>query len=195
MNDNLDFKLLWKEQKSEIPNVKEVIENGKKYKRKQFVKLLFLNSILLLTSVFIAFIWYFYQPERITTKIGIIIVIFGMLVYLFIYNKMIPFLNTSKNETDATTFLKQLLELKQKQYFLQNIMTKIYFVLLAIGLGLYMIEYVMRMKLVWGICFYVGTLFWICFNWFFIHPRKQNKENLEMNNLIKKFEDLKNQLD
>ena len=64
MNDNLDFKLMWKEQKSEIPNVKEVIENGKKYKKKQFVKLLFLNAILLLTSVFIAFIWYFYQPVR-----------------------------------------------------------------------------------------------------------------------------------
>ena len=150
MNDNLDFKLLWKEQKSEIPNVKEVIENGKKYKKKQFVKLLFLNAILLLTSIFIAFIWYFYQPERITTKIGIIIVIFGMLVYLFIYNKMIPFLNTSKNETDATTFLKQLLELKQKQYFLQNIMTKIYFVLFSV---------IIFLAQILSVCFSFAVLF------------------------------------
>ncbi len=193
MNDNLDFKSLWNEQKSEIPNVTEVIENGKKFKRKQLIKLIFMNLILLLTSCFIAFVWYFYQPQMLTTKIGIILTILGMLVYLFVYNKTIPFLKKFNAETDSATFLKQLLDFKQKQCFLQNTMIKVYFILLTLGLGLYMIEYVMRMKLIWGISYYFGTLFWIAFNWFYINPKKQKKQNLELDALIKKFENLKKQ--
>ena len=187
MNDNIDLKSLWNSQKSDPPKIEEVIENAKKYKRKQFRTLIFTNCILLLTSVFIAFIWIRYEPKMWTTKIGIVLTILAMVTYLLVYNKNIFFFKNVDLQSDSKKYLDQLIVYKEKQHFLQQKMMAIYFILLSVGLGLYMIEYVMQMKLLWGIIYCFMTLAWIAFAWFYLRPKRLKKENLNLNNLIEQL--------
>src|SRR6476660_10651130 len=91
MENNIEFKNLWKQQSVSPPNMEELLSKVKHFKRVSIRKLVITNVLLIATSVFIGFIWYRYQPEFISTKIGIVLIIFAMVLYLFVYNKLITF--------------------------------------------------------------------------------------------------------
>ena len=189
MNDNIDLKSLWNLRKNEAPKIEEIIEKAKKYKNKQLRTLIFANITLILTSVFVSFIWIKYEPKMLTTKIGIVLTILAMAIYLLVYNKNISFLKNVDLQLDSQKYLKQLIVYKEKQHFLQQKMLALYFILLTLGLGLYLVEYVMQMKPLLGIIFYFLTFLWIAFVWFYLRPKQILKQNRELNNLI---EHLKN---
>jgi hypothetical protein len=71
----------------------------------------------------------------------------------------------------------------------------LYFILLSIGIGLYMYEYTSRMKPIWGIVTYGITFIWILFNWFYLRPKQINKQKAKLDTIISKFEMVSNQLD
>ena len=73
-------------------------------------------------------------------------------------------------------------------------MLSIYFVMLGLGIVLYMIEYTMMMTTFWAIFAYTLTLAWIAFNWFFIRPRTIKKQQAKLDELIGKFSDISEQL-
>jgi hypothetical protein len=51
----------------------------------------------------------------------------------------------------------------------------LYFILLGLGLVLYMFEYVLRMTLLDGLLTYGITGLWIAFNWFYLKPKNNKK--------------------
>ena len=120
MNNYIDLKDLWNKQETTVPDTNELLGKLKTFKKNNFYKLIFANITLLFTSAFIGFVWYFYQPEMITTKIGIILAIMAMALYLFVYNKMIPLLIHDSYDMNGFQYLQQLLKLKEKQLFLQK---------------------------------------------------------------------------
>jgi len=85
--------------------------------------------------------------------------------------------------------------LKQKQEFLQKTMLTIYFVLLTLGILLYMIEYTMRMTMISASIAYAVTLIWVAINWFYFRPRMIRKQQKELNEMIEKLENVNRQLD
>ncbi len=194
MSNNTDLKELWHQQETAIPDTKDLFEKANTFKKKNVRKLIIANILLILTSAFIVFIWYYYQPKMITTKIGIILTIFAMVLYLFIYNQIIPLLMTASYEKNSNQYLQQLLKLKEKQLFLQNTILNIYFILLSTGICLYMFEYTSRMTLFWAFFSYGITLLWIAVNWFYFRPRTIKKQQAGINELIKKFEMVSRQL-
>lgn len=194
MTININLKELWNEQSPEIPDAKQIFEKADRFRKKSLRKLVFTNIILLLTSAFIAFIWYYFQPEMITTKIGIILTILGMIIYLVVYNLMIPMLMKSDYSINNSQYLKHLLKLKEKQRFLQTTMMNFYFIILSAGLGLYMLEYASRMKLIWAIVTYALTIFWMLFTFFYLRPKRIKKEEKAINDVIDKFESLSRQI-
>ena len=161
MTDNIDFKQYWNKQKVETPAPEELIKKANQYKRKTRYKLIAANLILLATCMGISFVWFYYQPEFLTTKLGIILCIIAMLVYIAFHNTLAPLLLNHNLELDTKAQLKQLLRLKEKQRFQQTTLLNGYFILLSIGLGLYMYEYVVRMTLPWAVFSYGIVLFWI----------------------------------
>lgn len=194
MENNIDFKNLWKQQAVTPPDIQDLFTKLKHFKRVSMRKLIITNVLLIATSVFILFIWYRFQPEFISTKIGIVLVILAMVIYLFVYNKLAVFFKTIDAAQSNSEYLKKLISIKAKQHFLQSTMLSLYFILLGLGLSLYMYEYASRMTILWAIVTYAVTLGWIGFTWFYLRPKEIKKEQTRVNNLIAKFEAVNEQL-
>nr|WP_315149212.1 hypothetical protein [uncultured Flavobacterium sp.] len=195
MDNNIDFKDLWKQQAVSPPNIEDLFSKLKHFKRVSMRKLIITNVLLIATCAFILFIWYKYQPEFISTKIGIILMILAMGTYLFVYNRLAGFYKTIDGALSNSEYLQKLISIKAKQQFLQSTMLSLYFIMLGLGICLYMYEYASRMTLFWGVVSYVLTLGWIGFTWFYLRPKQIKKEEDRVNTLIAKFEAVNKQLD
>jgi predicted signal transduction protein with EAL and GGDEF domain len=194
MDTNIDLKKIWNTQKAETPEVEVLYAKANKLKGKSFLKLILVNVTLLLTITFIGFIWYYYQPEFVTTKIGIVLTILALIIFLLSYNKQFSLLSKTKTEPNSKEYLQQLIKLKEKQIFQQTTMLSIYFIILSLGIGLYLFEYVSRMTITWGIITYAITILWFAINWFYLRPKTITKQNAKLNKLLVEFEKLNNQM-
>ena len=195
MSDNVNFKELWAKQTSIAPNPENLIAEIKKMNQYNLRKLVFTNILLIATSIFIILIWIYYQPQLLTTKIGIILIILAIVVFLLAYNKSYSLFKNYRNSQSNSDYLKNLLAIKAKQKFMETTMLNLYFVLLSIGVGLYMFEYTSRMKPIWGLVTYGITFLWILFNWFYLRPKQINKQRAKLDTIISKFEMVTKQLD
>ncbi|AFU69498.1 hypothetical protein P700755_002771 [Psychroflexus torquis ATCC 700755] len=194
METNIDLKKIWNTQKIETPNVEILYTKANKLKSRSFLKLVMVNISLLLTIIFIGFIWYYYQPELVTTKIGIILTMLAMLVFLLPFSKQFSLLTKTKTELNSKEYLQQLIRLKEMQVYQQTTILSVYFILLSLGIGLYMFEYVSKMTMTWGIITYAITAFWFAINWFYLRPKAITKQNAKLNKLLVEFEKLNNQM-
>lgn len=194
MATNIDFKNLWQQQTAEKPSVEELLGRLKKFKNENLRRLLVTNILLILTSLFIGFIWYYYQPQFLSTKIGIVLVILAMVIFLFAYNKLFsPIYNLDSTQTNAE-YLQSLYLLKSKQKFMQTTMMNVYFIMLFAGISLYMYEYASRMEMMYAVLTYGLTFLWIAFNWLYLRPKTIRKQQGKLNGLIHKFEEINQQL-
>ena len=195
MDNNIDFKDLWKQQAVSPPNIEELLSKLKHFNRVSLRKLVITNVLLIATSAFIIFIWYYYQPEFIATKVGIVLIILAMMIFLLVYNQLAVFYKTIDSTQSNSEYLQKLISIKARQQFLQSKVLSLYFILLGSGLCLYMYEYASRMTTFWEIFTYVVMLGWIGFAWFYLRPKEIKKEQDRVNGLIAKFEALNKQLD
>ncbi|WP_424001326.1 hypothetical protein [Maribacter sp. IgM3_T14_3] len=193
MNNDTNLKKLWSNQTTEPPQIEELFSNFAKIKKKNLTTLIAANFLMVATIAFIIFIWFYFKPKLVTTKIGIVLTISGILVYLFFYNQLIPYLRKINETQSNSEFLKAVIKLKEQQKFLQTRMLEIYFITLTLGLCLYLYEYVSLIPFPWSIFAYVVTLIWIGFNWFYLRPRVVRKQRDKLDGIIKKFENIKSQ--
>ena len=194
-NNNIDFKDLWKKQTVNQPNIEDLMVRLKQFKKAGLRSLWITNILLFATSAFILFVWYYYQPEFISTKIGIVLTILAMVIYVVVYNRLLgSFKNIDTTQTNQE-YLQKLILIRKKQQFMQSTILSLYFVLLAAGISLYMYEYASRMTIFWASFTYGITLLWIGFNWFYIRPKQIKKQQSKINELIARFEDINKQLD
>lgn len=193
MSNNIAFKDLWQKKISEPPNLSEVYSLANKAKRQLLIKTILINIIYGLTAAFIIAIWVYYKPEFLTTKIGICLTILAISSFVLAQNRILPYLKIEKNNINLNDYLLQLKNMRKKEMFMQTTMMNIYFVLLSLGILLYMYEYVAKtflsISLTYGI-----TLAWFAFNWFYLRPKTIKKQQAKTNLLIAKFEDLQKQL-
>lgn len=194
MDSNIDFKNIWKQQTSGNPDLEELLRKLKKFRNQNLCKLIFANICLIATSLLIFFIWYLYQPEMITTKIGIVLVVLGMIIFLLAYNKMFMVFYRIDQTQSNSEYLQSLYVVKNKQKLMQTTILNLYFVMLFLGICLYMYEYISKMSLVSGIIAYALTFVWIAFNWSYLRPRTIKKQQDKLDELINKFEKINNQL-
>lgn len=194
-NNNIDFKDLWKKQAVNKPNIEDLLARLKQFKKASLRSLWRTNILLAATSAFIIFIWYRYQPEFISTKIGIILAILAMVMYVGVYNRVLStFKNIDSTQTNQE-YLQQLILIRKKQQYMQSKVLSWYFVLLMAGICLYMYEYASRMTVFYALITYGITLLWIAFNWFYIRPKQIAKQQDKINGLIEKFEAINHQLE
>ncbi|MFT3679662.1 MAG: hypothetical protein QM791_05290 [Ferruginibacter sp.] len=194
MNSNIDFKSLWGRQQTVAPDTKELFEKAARLKKTNRTELVKMNILLTATAAFILFVWLHFKPEMISTKIGIVLIILAIIIYLFVYNiAVLPFIKNN-NEVDNAAFLSRLLQLKKKQAFIQRTLLSVYFLLLAAGLCFYMFEYTSRMTLLWATVCYGITLCWVALNWFYFRPRAIKKQQAKINDLITRYEALNLQI-
>lgn len=190
MNNKLNLNELWSKQIAKPPQMEELLSQYAKIKRKNLFQLIVLNILMVFTIAFISFIWFYFEPKLITTKIGIVLTLIGISAYLYVYNHLIPYLIKIEENQSNSAFLKAVIKLNEQQRFLQTTMLQIYFGTLTVGLCLYLYEYVSLFPFPWAIFAYVVTLVWISFNWFYFRPRIIAKERNELDGIIEKFEDI-----
>lgn len=195
MNANIDFKDLWKQQESKPPQMDDLLSKVKTYRNAGFKRLLITNALLLATVVVIAFIWYYFQPQLLSTKIGMVLSILAMLIFLLAYNKLFGSYKTLSQTKSNTDYLEDLIRLKNKEKHMQTTMMKLYFILLSLGICLYLYEYVLLMSPVLGISIYAITLAWFIFNWVYLRPRIVKKQEEKIDSLITTFKRINDQLE
>lgn len=194
MDTNIDFKNIWKQQTSNKPDLKELLGKLKKFKNENLRKIIIMNILLIATSLGIAFIWYRYQPQLITTKAGIILVILAMVIFLFAYNKMFMMFYKIDDTQSNSEYLQSLYVVKNKQKFMQTTMLNTYFIMLFLGISFYMYEYTTLMTLTYAVIAYAATFSWIALNWFYVRPKTIKKQEAKIDGLINKFEEINKQL-
>lgn len=194
MNPNINFNELWAKQKTGEPDIEDLLSKMNTFKKSNLKKLIITNLLLITTSLFIILIWVYFQPQMITTKIGIIVTILAMVIFVIGYNQSFVLFRKQTNTLSTTEYLKDLLAIKAQQEFMQTTMLNLYFVLLSTGIGLYMFEYTVRMTAFWGIVAYGITSIWILFNWFYLRPKQIKKQQSKLDEIIGKFEELHEQL-
>jgi len=195
MSTEMDFKSLWnKEGTSDIPGTKELIEKAGDLKKITRSKLIRLNLMLVATAVFIIYIGFNIDNEKLTTKIGIALITVAIVSYLAVYNQLMPLLFKSDMETSSHEYLNQLIRIKRKQDFLNKVMINVYFSLFSVGMFLYLLQFAMRGTFIGCILVYGLTFGWIGFSWFYLRPRGIKKKQLPLLNMIAKLEAVDEQL-
>lgn len=101
MNNKDNLKELWLKQTTEPPQMEDIFVKLTKMKRKKITVLIAVNILMAITIGVIIFIWLYFDPKFITTKIGIIITVLGIILYLFAYNQILP--NLMKIRDDKNT--------------------------------------------------------------------------------------------
>lgn len=195
MSANIDFKNLWKQQEAEQPELSDLMLLLRSYKNKGLKRLVLTNVLLVMTMVGLVLIWYYFQPQLITTKIGLITTILAMLIFVLAYNTLFKYYKSASEFESNSAYLKNLITIKRKQKFMQTKMLQLYFILLSLGVCLYLYEYVKLMPTVVGLLVYALTLAWLAFNWFYLRPKTIKKQEKKLDILIKKFEMINRQLD
>ena len=194
MNNNIDIKDLWNKQEFDVPDIHELFKKARELKKSNLIRLLITNVLLILTVAFVVFIWYYYQPEMLTTKLGIILVVLAMVLYLFAYNQMIPILVKVDFNMSNRQYLQQLLKLKEQQSFLQKTILNIYCILLLSGICMYLVEFALRMSFICAALTYGITILYIVVNWLYIIPGTMKKQQTKIAEFINTFEKINNQL-
>ena len=194
MSNSIDFKSLWNREETGAPDISEIFAKANLLTRKTRNKIWRGNILLTLTGLFMVFVWWYYQPQMITTKIGLLLIMAAIAMFLATTRQMFPLLAKTDVETDSQQFLAQMIRIKQKQELLGNTMLTGYFILLSAGIFLYMIEYAGRGSLTFQLTAYGLTAAWIAFNWFYIRPRTIKKQQKAINDIIDKLQTVNNQL-
>src|SRR5690606_41836022 len=107
-NSNIDFTAIWQQQKVVEPNIDELQDKLNRFKKNNLKKLIFSNILLITTIVFVIFIWYKYQPQYLTTKFAIVLVLLEMAIFLLFYNKHFSSLNKIHNIQNTNQFLNSI---------------------------------------------------------------------------------------
>lgn len=189
----MDFNNIWKAQAVPGPDLQALYNKIKSYKRRRLRRLVFTNVCLILTSVFIIFIGFSVDPERLTTWAGIVLTVLAMVLVLVVYNRMIPLYRSLDERSDNQHYMEKLLAIKRREAFLHHQMMNLYFILLSLGISLYMYEYASRMELKWGLVTYGVTFLWLGFNWWVIRPRQVRKEQEKINVIIDRLQEVQQQ--
>lgn len=193
METNLDLKKIWEKQHIPSKDVQEVLKKIEVYKSSKRNNAIMLNILLFVTILFVIFIWMYFKPHLISTKIGIILTIAAMLLVIFFNYKYKSTLSKVKDNQSNGDFLNNLKTIKLLENRIHTKVMSLYFVLLSFGLMLYIYEYLSKITPVFKSVICVVLSLWIAFNWFVMRPKIIKKKQSKINDLIKQLERIQNQ--
>jgi len=195
MSAEIDFKSLWNKQPAnDMPDTKEIFAKADKVKRRTRYLLITQNLILPAASILIIYLGWNIDHVKLTTKIGVVLMVTGMISYLVSYNQIIPIVFKSNIESNSHDYLNQLIRIKRKEDFINKVMINIYFTLLCVGLFLNMLQALTRMTILKGVCFFAITFACMAICWF-MRPRSIRKKQKTLNDIISKLQEVNKQLE
>ena len=149
---------------------------------------------MLLTIGFALFIAFYFRPRLTSTYIGLALGGSAFLLALFSAGRSARLYHRLNDTCPNTQYLQALSSLRKQEYFHRHTMLTAYFVLLSLGLCLYMYEYTFARSWPTGIVAYVGLAGWIALNWFYFRPRILRKDKQRLEQFIGRNKELRQQL-
>ena len=190
MGNHIDIRELWNKQMVPVVDQSDIFGKIESFRKKRIRRTIILNVVLLLTILFIIFIWVHFKPQLMSTKIGIILSVLPMGMVLVFNNGLTSLYRKIDEKQSNMDYLNALLEVRSREYIMQTKLMNFYFILLSAGIGLYMYEYTLNRSLIFGVAAYSVVLLWIVFNWFFLRPRMIEKNKRKMEDLIRQIKRL-----
>ncbi|CAA9200971.1 hypothetical protein [Flavobacterium collinsii] len=195
-NNNINFNELWAEQATSAPNLKDLVSKANLVRHSNLRKLIFKDIIFTLVAAFLIFIWVNFHPQLLSTKIGIVLIVLAMAVYIFSSSQnIIQLLNKINTAQSNKDYLNHLLALKEKQQFLQTKISNLYFILFSSGICLYFYENALKMPVNKAVYTYLAIVAFIIWGRFYMKPRLIKKQQVKLDEIIRKFENINKQLD
>ena len=188
MKDDIELKNLWAQQSVAPPNVEELQSKIASVKRSKLTKLLLVNATMIGTSIYLGIIWYFLRPQMLTTTLGFVVVIIGMLAYLIAYNRLYADISSFDENQSNQEFIGSVIKLNENERFIRTRMLQIYFITLTLGSFLAMYEYILLVSPPWSFIILALTAIWYAINWFYFRPMIIRKEEEKVKNIIDKYE-------
>lgn len=194
MNSEIDFKELWASKTAQQPSTHEVYKKIRTYKKSRLWQTLLLNITLVLTVLMVLYIWKSYTSNYWFTKLGIVLIVAAIALYLIFSNKNLRLFARSTTSVSNQEYLNNMLEIQLRQKFLQTKIMLLYFILLSLGMGLYMYEYAVLMSSFWAVFAYAAAGGWILFNWFYTRPRLIKKQTIKIDEIINRIAKMRQEL-
>ncbi len=195
MNNDLNLKKLWQQPSPIQPTLATFLSRARQFKRQQTTQLVTSSILLLATAIFIPWLTWFYHPQFWTTRIGAICIVLAIAIFITAQSKLLPLLLQDNNHFDNKTYLIWLQKIAHQKNRLQHQVISWYFVLLSIGIALYLYEYTSKMPPVWAWISYGLTTLWITFNWWYLRPRIIQKQQMALQILQTQLQTLQTQWD
>lgn len=195
MENNIDIKELWNRQTVPAADQSEILNKISRFRKNGLKKGIFLDVILVLTILFMIFIWIYFKPQFLSTKIGIIVGILPMCIVVVVNRKITSLYRSLDEKQSNIDYLNNLLMLKGKETFMQTKVMSLYFILLSFGILLYMYEYTLNSSFTFRLIAYSVLFLWIALNWFVLRPVMIRKNRRRMDCLIRQIEKIKSQVD
>lgn len=194
MKDSIDVKALWHKQVVPTANHSEVFKRIRDFKKGRIKKIIILNVVLLLTVCFVVFIWMYFKPQLISTKIGIVLTVLSIILVVVFNRKLVHLYRKINDNQSNSDYLNALFTIRNKESFIQTKIMNLYFILLSLGISLYMYEYILAKSQLFGLLAYFVLFLWVGFNWFFLRPRIIRSNRRKLDSLLQKIENVKSQL-
>jgi len=192
-NDNIDFKKLWKQQKTDAPQLKEFKKKLTKYKNMNTFKSLFIIIGLSIYILLCICIWVYLKPPHISTQLGLLLCIIGMLIYIVQYSQLFSFNKKLNSLISNKDYLNNLMTIKKKQIFIQTKVMKLYYLFLIPGIFLVCFKYMMMLPNPFHLIALVVTIAWLVFSWFYARPKTIKADNKKINDLISQYSKISEQ--
>lgn len=180
---------IWKSNKVAQPNIATIIHKAKKYRINELIKTTVVLIIFFVTTLFMYLLWTKVNFDLKTTKIGLTIMLGSICLFSIVYATNGLVLYKLDKALPNTSYLNQLIKIKEKQLFIHNIVIPLYFILLSIGTGLYSYEFIQKMEVLLQSIFISFLVVWFGFIWFYTRPVVQRKQQATINKLIHNFEE------
>jgi hypothetical protein len=195
MDNQIDLKGLWARQPAvEAPDMAELVAAAGRVKRTMRLRLVLTNVCLVATIGWVGYVGLHYRFRLATTRIGIVLTLLSVVFYVVASNGLLSGPLRADPEEDNAAFLKHLLLIRRRQERLQGVLMNLYFALLTVGVGLYVVEFLVGMRLVWAVVAGGVTFGWILFSWFYLRPRTARKQLVPLKEVIGRLEGMNGQV-
>jgi hypothetical protein len=135
-----------------------------------------------------------YEFAYSTTYVGILFVIAAILLGIFFSSQLLLLVLKKIDPTTSNSeYLQQMIRYRNRQRFFQSKGISLYFILLTIGIVLYMAEFAAR-DLSFGLLYYTITLGWFAIAWFYLRKRTIRKQEKQINEQVERLENIADRL-
>lgn len=185
MQDFDNIQKLWHSGKdNDFPDADTIINQIRRVRKKLIRRNVIGAVALCLTFLWVGFVGWYFHFEKWTTRAGIITTLVAIIIGVVFNSRLIQLLvRQGDTALDNKTFLAQMVHFRNAQRVIRRKGILVYYILLTIGLCLYMLDFAVRSFFL-GIIAYTLTLGWIIFSWIYFNKRVAGKQEQRLSEQI-----------